>query len=86
MALSKKIEAYLEKSFTPDSRIDHKMLGIDLTYITNEQGEPVTLFIGRRKPDGSIVGERYVRTIVRKPNSQEIQKSYWDLKGKVTRA
>ena len=86
MALYKKIEYYLQKAFTPDARIDDRMLGKDLTFITNEFGEPVTLFIGTRRPDGAITGERYVRKIVREPGSQQIQKSHWDLKGKVERA
>lgn len=86
MALNKKIEYFLQKTYTPDARINDKMLGKDLTFITNDKGEPVTLFIGTRRPDGAITGERYVRTIVRKPNSSEILKSHWDLKGKVERA
>lgn len=61
------------------------MLGKDLTFITNEHGEPVTLFIGQRREDGSINGERYVRRIVRAPDSREIQKSHWENKGKVSR-
>ncbi|MBC5773378.1 hypothetical protein H8S95_04815 [Pontibacter sp. KCTC 32443] len=86
MGLNKKIEYFLQKTFTPDARIDDRMLGKDLTFITNENGEPVTLFIGTRREDGAISGERYVRKIVRKPGSQQIQKSHWDLKGKVVKA
>ncbi|NEM98769.1 hypothetical protein [Pontibacter burrus] len=85
MALSKKIESYLGKIYSPDSRINERLLGKDITFITNEAGEPVTLFIGVRREDGAITGERYVRTIVRQPGSQKIMKSHWDLKGKVSR-
>jgi len=86
MALSKKIEYFLQKTFEPDAKLDNRLLGKDITFMTNELGEAVTLFIGTRRPDGAISGERYVRTIVRKPGSQEILKSHWDLKGKVERA
>ena len=86
MALNKKIEYYLQKTFAPEALIDEQLLGKDITFKTNEYGEAVTLFIGKRRPDGAITGERYVRTIVRKPNSNEILKSHWDLKGKVERA
>ncbi|HEY4651480.1 MAG TPA: hypothetical protein VIG72_08695 [Pontibacter sp.] len=86
MALNKKIEYYLQKTFAPDARLDERLLGKDITFFTNENGEAVTLFIGTRRPDGAIAGERYVRTIVRRPGSQEILKSHWDLKGKVERA
>jgi len=86
MPLNSKLKAKLEKVYKPDARIDDTYHGKDITFITNEHGEPVTLYIGKRKDDGAIAGERYVRKIVRKPNSQEILKSYWDLKGKVSRA
>ena len=86
MALSKKIEYFLQKTFAPDTRIDDRLLGKDITFMTNDLGEAVTLFIGTRRPDGAITGERYVRKIVRKPGTQEILKSHWDLKGKVERA
>lgn len=80
------MEIYLQKTYAPDARIDAKLLGKDITFITNEYGEPVTLYIGTRRPDGAITGERYARKIVRKPSSSEILKSHWDLKGKVERA
>lgn len=85
MPLNPKLENKLNKLYAPSSRINDSYSGKDLTFITNEFGEPVTLFIGTRREDGAIVGERYVRKIVRKPNSQEILKSHWDLKGKVMR-
>lgn len=86
MPLNPKLEHKLEKIHKPDSRIDDKYHGKDITFMTNEFGEAVTLFIGKRREDGAIAGERYVRKIVRKPGSNEIQKSHWDLKGKVSRA
>lgn len=86
MALNKKIELHLQKIFAPNARLDEKLLGKDVTFVTNEFGEPETLFIGKRQPDGAINGERYVRRIVRKPNSNELLKSHWELKGKVSRS
>lgn len=86
MPLNKKILEKLNKRFAPDSRLDDTYQGLDLTFITNELGEPVTLFIGKRRPDGAITGERYVRTIKRIANSDQIESSHWDLKGKVTRS
>ncbi|MFD2999014.1 hypothetical protein ACFS7Z_01465 [Pontibacter toksunensis] len=86
MALNPKLLKVLDKTYAPEERFDQKLLGKDVTYITNEHGEPVTLFIGNRREDGSIGGERYVRRIVRKPDSLEIQKSHWENKGKVSRS
>lgn len=85
MSLNSKLEHKLDKIYKPDARIDDTYHGKDITFVTNGLGEPVTLFIGKRREDGAIAGERYVRKIVRKPNSNEILKSHWDLKGKVSR-
>lgn len=85
MPINSKLEHKLGKIYKPETRIDDTYHGKDITFITNELGEPVTLFIGKRREDGAISGERYVRKIVRKPNSNEILKSHWDLKGKVSR-
>ncbi|MEJ8804272.1 hypothetical protein [Pontibacter sp. H249] len=75
----------MSKIYAPQERMNATFMGNDISYITNERGEPVTLFIGKIREDGNIDGERYVRKIVRKPGSDEIQKSHWDLKGKVSR-
>jgi hypothetical protein len=83
MPINSKLAHRLEKIYQPQTRIDDTFHGKDITFITNELGEPVTLFIGKRKDDGSIVGERYIRKIIRKPDSNDILKSHWDLKGKV---
>ena len=85
MALSAKLEEKLSKVYEPSSRIDDHFKGNDITFITNERGEPVTLFIGKRRSDGAINGERYVRTIKRQADGVSVQSSHWDLKGKVAR-
>ncbi|GAB3200948.1 hypothetical protein ABID22_003141 [Pontibacter aydingkolensis] len=85
MSIGPKLEKLLSKTFAPQERYDSKFMGYDISYVTNELGEPVTLFIGKRREDGNIAGERYVRKIVRNPGSDEILKSHWDLKGKVSR-
>lgn len=86
MPLNSKLMKVLDKTYEPQERYDQKLLGKDITFIANEHGEPVTLFIGQRREDGSINGERYVRRIVRKPGSLEILKSNWENKGKVSRS
>jgi hypothetical protein len=83
--MSPKLQYRLSKTYPPSSTIHDVYNGKDITFITNEQGEPVTLFIGKRLADGAISGERYVRRIKRKPGTDEIQSSHWDNKGKVGR-
>ncbi|MCC9167090.1 hypothetical protein [Pontibacter harenae] len=85
MALQAKLETKLSKTYPPKATIDDTYSGKDITFVTNEHGEPITLFIGKRQQDGAILGERYVRRIVRKPDSNDILKSHWELKGKVSR-
>ncbi|TPE45809.1 hypothetical protein [Pontibacter mangrovi] len=85
MPISPKLEKLLEKVYEPQQRFDQKFSGKDITFITNELGEPVTLFIGKRNEDGSIAGERFVRRIVRQPQGNVILKSHWEKKGSVSR-
>jgi hypothetical protein len=85
MALSERLEEKLSKSYPAKTRIDDVFKGNAITFITNDLGEPVTLFIGKRREDGAIKGERYVRKIVRSEDGTTIIKSHWDNKGKVSR-
>ncbi|WP_299757186.1 hypothetical protein [uncultured Pontibacter sp.] len=86
MSINPKLQQLLEKVYKPNTRYDQNFAGKDITYITNELGEPVTLFIGRRNEDGSIAGERLVRRIVRQPQGNIILKSHWEKKGNVRRS
>ncbi|ALI99792.1 hypothetical protein [Rufibacter tibetensis] len=85
MPLSPKLEAKLSKPFAPDSRIDDVFAGNDITFITDGQGHAITLFIGKRKPDGSINGERFVRRLKFEADGVTLKASHWENKGKVTR-
>ncbi|WP_210466187.1 hypothetical protein [Rufibacter roseolus] len=85
MPLSPRLEAKLNKTFAPESRVDDVYSGNDITFITDKQGHPITLYIGKRKPDGSITGERYVRRLKFEADGVTLKSSHWDAKGKVTR-
>ena len=86
MSIHPKLEERLSKRFAPSTKIDDVYNGKDITFVTNENGEPVTLFIGKRRSDGAIAGERYVRRIKRAPGSDAISGSHWENKGKVARS
>lgn len=81
MPLHPQLAEKLGKTYAPSATIDDKFKGLDITFVTNAAGEPVTLFIGRRQPDGHIAGQRYVRTIKRGADGQKVIHSHWDLKG-----
>ena len=76
MPLHRELDKKLSKVYEPKSSIDDMFKGYDITFLTNEHGEPVTLFFGRRRPDGKIVGERFTRTIKRKPGTLEVAHSH----------
>ena len=82
MPLHRQLADKLSKLYEPSTTIDDVFKGHDITFVTNENGEPVTLFIGKRRPDGVIIGERYKRTIKRAPGSLQVTGGHWDLKGK----
>ncbi|WP_205499661.1 hypothetical protein [Rufibacter psychrotolerans] len=86
MPLNPKLEARLNKISSPSTRLEEQFAGKDLTIITDQQGHAVTLFIGKRQPDGSIKGERYVRRLKFAPDGVTLQSSHWEAKGKVTRS
>lgn len=82
--MGKALEAKMDKTYKPSSRIDMEFRGKDVTFYTNENGEPITLYIGRRKENGDIAGEVYSRRIKKRENGA-IKESHWDNQGKVTR-
>jgi len=85
MPLHAELDKKLRRIYEPSTSIDDVFKGYDITFVTNENGEPVTLFFGKRRPDGRIVGERFTRTIKRQPGSQEVKSSHWDNHGKIGR-
>ena len=85
MPLHPELDKKLSKIFEPKTTIDDVFKGYDITFTTNEYGEPVLLFFGKRRPDGLIVGERYTRTIKRQLGSQDVKSSHWDNQGKTRR-
>ena len=82
MRLHAQLEKKLGQIYAPSSRVDDAFRGKDIAFVTNEHGEPVTLFIGKRRPDGVIAGERYVRILHRQADGVSIRHSHWELKGK----
>jgi hypothetical protein len=81
--LGKALETILNKTHQPSSRMDGTFRGKDMTFITNENGEPITLFLGKRKPNGDIAGEMFSRRIKKVENGL-IKESHWDNQGKVS--
>lgn len=81
MALGDELQKKLRKRFEPSSMISMKFKGYDLDVKTDEHGNAMLLFIGERRDDDKIKGERYTRTLKFDPQGKII-KDHWDLKGK----
>lgn len=64
MKLGQEILKITNKIYQPLSWIDTTFSRYDLSFKTDEKGRPVLLFIGQRKDDGTIKGERFARRIL----------------------
>lgn len=83
MALSEDLQKKLGKKYESSAMIDMKYKGYDLSFKTDEEGNAILLFIGKKNEQGTIKGERYARTL-KKDREGEIFKDHWEMKGKAT--
>ena len=82
MKLNESLVLKLSKRYQPSTMVEMKFRGKDVSFKTDEEGNPIVLFIGKAQPDGKIKGERFTRRLVRDAQGFLI-KDHWDLKGKV---
>ena len=80
MKLSYALLQKLKMQYNPDSIIEIRYRGLDLAFRTDHEGNPITLFLGRKLNTGKIKGRRYVRTI-QKDAAGNLLKDHWDFKG-----
>lgn len=83
MKLSPALLLKLCKKYQPPAMVGLKYKVKDLSIKTDEDGNPVTLFIGKVNAHGRIKGERYARTL-KSDSHRVVIKGHWDLKGKST--
>ena len=83
MKLSEHLQKTLSKIYEPSSMITLRYKGNDIAFKTDESGNAIQLFIGKKNDQGIIKGERYTRTLKRDKNGIVI-KDHWELKGKAT--
>lgn len=81
MKLSDPLIKKLNQKQLPCTMIEMVYKGNDLSVKTDENGNAILLFIGKRNADGNIKGERYARTLKYDRNGQLI-KDHWELKGR----
>ena len=81
-ALGKAIIKLMEKKYEPSSLVEQHFKGYDLAFKTDEEGNPILLFLGKKTADGTIKGQRYARRLL-KDKDGKVLKDHWDNKGSV---
>ena len=83
MSLGTPILKILNKQYEPSSFVEKKFLRYDLGFKTDEEGNPIVLYMGTKDASGRIRGRRYARRLL-KDASGNIIKDHWDDKGVVS--
>lgn len=81
MKIGKALLKVLEKTYEPETMVSRKFERYDISFKTDEAGNPILLFMGKLDGNDRIRGERFVRVLVRDPAGRLI-KDHWDAKGK----
>jgi hypothetical protein len=83
MELREPILKIINKIYEPSALIDLTFKRYDLSIKTDEKGRAILLFMGQRKDNGLIAGERYARRLKENVDGNII-KDHWEHKGKST--
>jgi hypothetical protein len=80
MSLGPAILKVLSKKYEPNAFIEKRFQRYDLGFKTDEEGNPILLFMGEKTASGRIHGRRYARRLLKDDNGAII-KDHWDDKG-----
>ena len=80
MALSAAILKIVNRKYDPSAFIERRFHRYDLGFKTDEEGNAIVLFMGKKDDSGNIRGRRYARRLVR-DHEGNIIKDHWDDKG-----
>lgn len=83
MKLGETLLKQLNKIYAPSAMVDIRFKGHDITLRTDEEGNAVQAFVGRRNEEGVIKGDRYARTLKYDREGKRI-KDHWERKGYAT--
>lgn len=82
MKLGDELLKKLSKKYAPSAMISLPFRNYDLAVKTNEDGDPVLVFLGNLRADGTIKGDRFARRLL-KDKDGNLVRDHWDYKGKV---
>jgi hypothetical protein len=80
MPLGPAILKLLSKKYEANAFVEKRFHRYDLGFKTDEEGNPIVLFMGSKENSGKIRGRRYARRLV-KDSHGAIIKDHWDDKG-----
>ncbi len=83
MPIGEQLLKKLQKKYEPSSLVEGRSGKLDIAFKTDHNGDPVLLFIGRKSPNGKVIGQRFVRTLIFDPEGNKI-KDHWELKGRAS--
>ncbi|MFD1144792.1 hypothetical protein ACFQ4C_26925 [Larkinella insperata] len=82
MKIGDKLMKHLNKTYEPSSLVTFKFNRYDVALKTDEDGNPIVMYIGKANERGIIKGDQYTRKLL-KEESGAVFKDHWDHKGKV---
>lgn len=82
MKIGEKLLKELSKKYEPSKLVNATFGRYDVAFKTDDEGNPILLFIGRAGDDGMIKGDHFTRRLVKDANGAVV-KDHWDYKGKV---
>jgi hypothetical protein len=83
MELKEQLLKILKKKYDSSTVVQLTFRRYDLVFKTDEEGNPILLFLGKLQDNGYIKGERYARRLI-KNQQGAIIKDHWEHKGKAT--
>jgi len=83
MKLSEDLIKRLSKKYEPATLIHEQFRGNDIAFKTDAAGHVIQVFVGKRSEDGTIKGERFVRTL-KFNRDGTILKDHWEAKGRAS--
>lgn len=82
MKIGEKLLKQLNKKYEPSRMVNTTFGRYDVAMKTDEDGNPILLFIGKAGENGLIRGDHFSRRFVKDANVAVIR-DHWDYKGKV---
>ncbi len=83
MALKPDLLKMLYRLYAPNTIVELRYKRLDIAVRTDGEGRPFQLFLGKRGPEGRVLGDRYMRKRVVDTDGM-VLKDHWDRKGRAT--